>query len=103
MSSMIILMADDDDDDRLIAKEAFEETPVPPLLYFVKNGEEILDYLYQRGNYKEAKRPHLILLDLNMPRKDGWEVLTEIKNDPYLKQIPVIVFTTSRQSADVSR
>lgn len=101
-----ILMADDDDDDRFLAKEALREARLANDLQFVEDGEELLDYLYHRGRYsdeKDAPRPGLILLDLNMPRKDGREALREIKSDPGLKQIPVVVLTTSKAEEDICR
>lgn len=101
-----ILMADDDADDRLMTKDALEESRVLNDLYFVEDGEELLDYLYQRGKYAEpnaAPRPNIILLDLNMPRKDGREALREIKADPDLRRIPVVVMTTSKAEEDIYR
>ncbi|HWV99039.1 MAG TPA: response regulator [Candidatus Acidoferrum sp.] len=100
----IILMADDDDDDRLLARDALSESHVPGDLHFVHNGEELLDYLFRRGDYAQAAdapRPGLILLDLNMPLKDGREALREIKADPDLRRIPVVVLTTSKADTDV--
>ncbi len=102
--SQVILMADDDDDDRLLAKDALSECKVDGNLRFVENGEELMDYLFRRGKYQEignAPRPGLILLDLNMPRKDGREALKEIKADPDLRRIPVVVLTTSKADTDV--
>lgn len=99
-----ILIADDDDEDRFMAKEAFEAAHLKNELVFVEDGEDLMDYLYQRGKYireKEFSLPGLILLDLNMPRKDGREALKEIKADPTLKVIPVIVFTTSSEEEDI--
>jgi CheY-like chemotaxis protein len=100
----LILMADDDDDDRLLARDALSESKVEGNIRFVENGEELMDYLCRRGKYQDlatAPRPGLILLDLNMPRKDGREALREIKNDPDLKRIPVIVLTTSKADTDI--
>ena len=99
-----ILMADDDPDDCMLAREALAESRLANELYFVKDGEELLDYLYHRGKYTEPEsspRPGLILLDLNMPKKDGREVLKEIKADPHLRQIPVLVLTTSQAEEDI--
>jgi len=104
--SITILMADDDEDDRLMAEEALKEAKLLNPVKFVKDGEELLDYLYQRGEYSNgnsAPRPGLILLDLNMPRKDGREALREIKADPELKQIPIVVLTTSVAEEDIYR
>jgi CheY-like chemotaxis protein len=100
---IIILMADDDADDRMLAKEALEESRVANDLRFVEDGEELMDYLYRRGNHTDAPRPGLILLDLNMPKKDGREALKEIKADPDLRRIPVVVMTTSMADEDVFR
>jgi CheY-like chemotaxis protein len=104
--SIVILMADDDADDRLLAKDALAECRLANELHFVENGEELLDYLNRRGKYvnlANSPRPGLILLDLNMPKKDGRESLKEIKDDPRLRTIPVVVLTTSRADTDISR
>ena len=103
---IVILMADDDADDRMLTKDALEESRVLNDLRFVENGEDLVDYLYQRGNYSDpesAPRPSLILLDLNMPRKDGREALAEIKADPNLRRIPIVVMTTSQAEEDIFR
>src|SRR5580698_3972160 len=99
-----ILMADDDPDDRQLTKEALEEGRLINVIRFVANGEELMEYLRKQGKYAppaEAPRPGLILLDLNMPRKDGRTVLQEIKGDPSLRTIPVVVLTTSKADEDV--
>jgi two-component system response regulator len=99
-----ILMADDDPDDRQLTKEAFEENHLVNDLRFVEDGEELMDYLHQRGKYAAegaAPLPGLILLDLNMPRKDGREALQEIKKDPRLRNIRVVILTTSKAEEDV--
>jgi CheY-like chemotaxis protein len=99
-----ILMADDDPEDRLLVLDAWEESRLANNLSFVEDGEELMDYLYHRGKYETLTNKHhpdLILLDLNMPRKDGREALKEIKADPKLKRIPVIVLTTSKEEADI--
>lgn len=104
--SITILVADDDPDDRMMAKDALDESRLANDLRFVEDGEELLDYLYRRGRYsdqKDAPRPGVILLDLNMPRKDGREALREIKADPELRQIPVVVLTTSKAEEDIYR
>ena len=104
--SIVILMADDDADDRLLAKDALAECRVPAELHFVENGEELLDYLHRRNKYAEgvaSPRPGLILLDLNMPRKDGREALREIKSNPELRKIPVVVLTTSQADTDIGQ
>ena len=101
-----ILMADDDPDDCLLAKEALAESRLANNLHFVSDGEELMDYMYQRGKYADpnsAPRPGFILLDLNMPRKDGREALKEIKADPNLRHIPIIVLTTSKANEDIYR
>lgn len=101
---VIILMADDDEDDCMLANEALTESRLQHKLYFVKDGEELMDYLYQRGKYanpKNAPPPSLILLDLNMPKKDGREALREIKTNPTFKHIPVVVLTTSKAEEDI--
>ena len=101
-----ILLAEDDPDDRYLIGEALEENLVTNELYIVEDGEELLDYLYQRGKYNDKEkwpRPGLILLDLNMPRKDGREVLGEIKADPELRRIPIVVLTTSHAEEDITR
>jgi CheY-like chemotaxis protein len=102
--SIVILMADDDADDRLLAKDALAECRLANDLHFVENGEDLLDYLKRRGKYAQltdSPRPGLILLDLNMPRKDGREALREIKTDPELRKIPVVVLTTSKADTDI--
>lgn len=101
---VVILMADDDEDDRLLAAEALAEARVHNELRFVEDGEALLAYLRREGRWADpdaSPRPGLILLDLNMPRKDGREALAEIKADPALRRIPVVVLTTSRAEADV--
>ena len=104
--SIVILMADDDVDDRLLAKDALTECRLANDLHSVENGEELLDYLRHRGKFSDpanSPTPGLILLDLNMPRKDGREALKEIKADPELRKIPVVVLTTSKADTDISR
>ena len=101
-----ILMADDDPDDRLLAKSAFAASHLANDLRFVVDGQELVDYLWHRGKYADpalSPRPGLILLDLNMPRKDGREALSEIKADPELQTIPVVVLTTSKADEDIYR
>ena len=99
-------MADDDPDDRLLTEEALSESHLLNELYFVEDGEELLDYLHQRGKYSDsqkAPRPGVILLDLNMPKKDGREALEEIKASPLLRQIPIVILTTSKAEEDIFR
>lgn len=101
-----ILMADDDEDDRLLTRDALAECRLANDLHFVEDGEELMDYLNRRGKYEnlaDSPRPGLILLDLNMPKKDGREALQEIKANPELRQIPVVVLTTSEAEEDVYR
>jgi len=101
-----ILLVDDDEDDRLLALEALQEARLTNRVYTVEDGEELMEYLQHRGRYKKpgaAPRPGLILLDLNMPRKDGREALREIKAEPDLRQIPVVVLTTSKAEEDILR
>jgi CheY-like chemotaxis protein len=99
-----VLMADDDADDRLMTAKAFREHRASCRLRFAEDGEELMDYLHHRGKYADAAAfptPALILLDLNMPKKDGREALREIKSDRALRTIPVVVFTTSHSEVDV--
>jgi CheY-like chemotaxis protein len=98
-----ILMADDDEDDRELAREALEGTRLGERMEFVVDGQDLIDYLRHEGPYAEAPtpRPSIILLDLNMPRKDGREALAELKADESLRQIPVVVLTTSNDELDV--
>jgi len=101
--STLILMADDDADDRLLARDAIAESKMPIELHFVENGEDLMAYLHRRGKYSavSAPRPGLILLDLNMPKKDGREALREIKAHPELRRIPVVILTTSQADTDI--
>ncbi|MDO6476668.1 response regulator [Alteromonas sp. 1_MG-2023] len=99
-----ILMADDDEDDRLLTLDALKESRVLNNLYCVEDGVELLEYLRREGKYadpKDSPRPSLILLDLNMPRKDGREALQEIKADASLRGIPVVILTTSKEEEDM--
>lgn len=100
---IVILMADDDDDDFLLTQKALKESKLLNKLIRVKDGEELIDYLTRQGDYEgqETERPGVILLDLNMPRKDGREALKEIKTNSDLNEIPVVVFTTSQAEEDV--
>lgn len=102
---VVILMADDDDDDFLLTQKALKQSRLPNTLIRVRDGEELLDYLNQTGEYEgvEVRRPGVILLDLNMPRKDGREALREIKTNSEISEIPVVVFTTSRSEEDIYR
>jgi CheY-like chemotaxis protein len=98
-----VLAAEDDPDDRLLVREAFAEAALDCNLDFVEDGNALLDYLLRRGDYadKTGIRPRLILLDLNMPGKDGREALAELKAHPELRRIPVVVMTTSKAEDDI--
>ena len=101
-----ILIAEDDPDDRLLTQRALGMSRVVNDLRFVEDGEELMEYLLHQGRYTDAAkapRPGLVLLDLNMPRKDGREALKEIKSHPQIHQIPVVVMTTSKAEEDVLR
>lgn len=101
-----ILLADDDEDDRLLTEEALHESRLANDLHMVEDGEELMDYLHRRGKFaslEEDSRPGLILLDLNMPKMDGREALREIKSNASLRQIPVVVLTTSKAEEDIYR
>lgn len=103
---IVILLADDDADDRLLTRDALAENRLANNLKVVEDGEELVDYLFRRGKYSDPEtspRPGLILLDLNMPRKDGREALKEIKSHPDLKKIPVVVLTTSKTDEDICK
>jgi len=106
LEPITILMADDDPDDRLLVEDAFEEVQLENAFAFVEDGEQLMDYLHQRGAYCElagSPPPGLILLDLNMPKKDGRQALREIKEDPDLRSIPVVILTTSQAEEDILR
>jgi CheY-like chemotaxis protein len=96
-----VLLVEDDPGDVLMTREAFEEHKVRNRLTVVSDGAEALAYLRREGEYADAPRPDLVLLDLNLPRRDGREVLAEIKRDDDLRSIPVIVLTTSQSEEDV--
>ena len=102
-----ILICDDDDDDRALTRQALEDAHISNNLRFVEDGEQLLDYLHQRGEYSgetgAAPRPGLILLDLNMPKMDGREALQRIKEDPTLVDIPIVILTTSGLDLDIIR
>ena len=102
-SPISIVIADDDEEDRDMAKRALTQCRLANDLHFVEDGEDLLDFLYKRGKYvgREHQRPGLILLDLKMPRKDGFSALKEIKSDAALRQIPVVVLTTSAAEEDI--
>ena len=101
-----ILMADDDEEDRMMTREALEEVAPANRLRFVRDGEELVEYLYRRGRYvdpAESPRPDLLLLDLKMSRKNGHEALREIRTDPGFRSMPVVVLTTSKAEEDIRR
>jgi CheY-like chemotaxis protein len=105
-SSAIILVAEDDPDDRMLIKDAFEESGLRNPVHFVEDGEELMAYLRREGSFAHlagSPLPGLILLDLNMPKKDGREALREIKAEAILQRIPVVAFTTSRAEEDILR
>jgi CheY-like chemotaxis protein len=104
--TIIILIADDDAEDRMLVRDALEENRLTNEVQFVEDGEELIDYLHNRGKFTDKEKyptPGLILLDLNMPRKDGREALKEIKSDEHLRVIPVVVLTTSKAEEDILR
>lgn len=100
-----ILVADDDADDRLLIQDAFEESRLGNPVDFVEDGVDLMDYLNKRGKYENNTLglPGIILLDLNMPRKDGRAALKEIKQDPHLRKIPIVILTTSKSEEDILR
>jgi len=103
---IVLLMADDDLDDCMLAKEALAESRVLNYLFFTHDGEQLLAYLRRQGEFTNpavSPRPDLILLDLNMPRKDGREALAEMRADPLLRSIPIVVLTTSKAEEDILR
>lgn len=99
---IVILMVEDNPTDVLITKEGLAHAKMLNALHVAEDGVEAMDFLYQRGKHSGAPRPDLVLLDLNMPRKNGREVLAEIKGDDNLKNIPVVILTTSKSEEDVS-
>ena len=98
-----VLLIEDDPGDQLITREAFEHNKIRNKLHVAHDGEEGLDFLYQRGAHKNAPRPDLVLLDLNLPKYDGRQLLERIKSDPDLSHIPVVVLTTSSAEEDILR
>jgi CheY-like chemotaxis protein len=98
-----ILLVEDDPGDELMTREAFEDNKIGNTLHVAHDGEEALDFLYRQGGYQDAPRPDLILLDLNLPKYDGRQVLEKIKSDPELADIPVVVLTTSAAEEDILR
>jgi two-component system response regulator len=98
-----ILLVEDDPGDELITREAFEHNKLSNRLHVAHDGEEGLDYLYQRGRFENVPRPDLILLDLNLPKYDGRQLLERVKSDPDLARIPIVVLTTSAAEEDILR
>ena len=98
-----VLLVEDDPGDVLMTREAFEHHKIRNQLHVVNDGEQALQFLHQAGEYASAPRPGLILLDLNLPRRDGLEVLAELKEDPELRVIPVVILTTSQADEDILR
>lgn len=99
-----MLVADDDEDDRFLIRTAFRDSQLSNDIFFVADGVELMQFLHHEGAYQDQSqfpRPGIIFLDLNMPRKDGWEALSEIKQNPDLKSIPVVVLTTSNSERDI--
>jgi CheY-like chemotaxis protein len=102
-SPVEILLVEDNPGDVRLTKEALKEGKVYSNLHWAKDGVEALEFLRRQGKFADAPRPDIILLDLNLPKKDGREVLSEIKNDENLKRIPVVILTTSKAEEDVLR
>ena len=98
-----VLLVEDDPGDELMTREAFEENRIGNRLHVARDGEEALDFLYQRGEYADAPRVDLILLDLNLPKYDGRQVLEKIRSDPELTHTPVVILTTSSSEEDIMR
>jgi CheY-like chemotaxis protein len=98
-----ILIVEDNAGDAMLFKEALNDNTAYGTLYFAKDGEEALDFLRNKGKYRTSPKPDLIILDLNLPRKDGREVLAEIKNDQALKNIPIVIMTISQAEEDILR
>lgn len=96
-----ILLVEDSPDDVIITREAFSESKILNNIHVASDGVEALDFLHKRGKFSGMPRPHIILLDLNLPRKDGRVVLEEIKTDSSLKDIPVVILTTSKTEEDI--
>jgi CheY-like chemotaxis protein len=103
LSAIDILLVEDSPGDRRLTEEALKESKVKNRLYCVEDGVEAMAFLRKEGKYAKVPRPDLILLDLNLPRKDGREVLAEVKTDPEFRRIPVVVLTVSKDEADVMK
>ena len=103
--TLVVLIADDDEDDCRLVESAFQEICTACDLRFVDDGQRLLDYLYNEGEFADIEKyskPNLVLLDLNMPRMNGYEALARIKSDPRLKNIPILILTTSREEHDIA-
>jgi len=98
-----VLLVEDDPGDELMTREAFEDNKIGNRLHVARDGEEALDYLYQRGEHTDAPRMDLVLLDLNLPKYDGRQVLEQIRSDPELTHTPVVILTTSSSEEDILR
>jgi len=101
--SVELLLVEDNEDDAVIIQEVFADMKLATLIKVVRDGEEALAYLQRKGKYKGVRMPDIVLLDINMPKKNGFEVLEEIKKDARLRSLPVIILTTSRREEDVVR
>jgi len=98
-----VLLVEDNEAEARLAREALRETRFPVRLHVASDGVQAMEFLRRQGSYRDAPRPHLVLLDLNLPRKDGREVLRDIKADDALRRIPVVVLTTSQAPSDIAR
>jgi CheY-like chemotaxis protein len=103
LQAVDVLLVEDDEGDVLMTREAFEHYKISNNLHVVSDGEQAIDFVRRTGAYAGAPRPGLIMLDLNLPRRDGLEVLAELKNDPELRMIPVVILTTSQAEQDIVR
>jgi len=103
MKQAHVLLVEDNEGDIVLTLEAFEESKIKTEISVVRNGREALDFLFQRNEFKDAKKPDLVLLDINIPIFNGHEVLKQIKQDPVLKKIPVIMLTTSSNQKDIDK
>ncbi|MEZ4521769.1 MAG: response regulator [Thermomicrobiales bacterium] len=99
--SKIVLLVEDSPSDAFLTTEAIEQCTAEPVVHTVRNGEDALDFLYRRGEFADAPRPDIVVLDLNLPKKSGFEVLEEMNRDPSLEIIPVIILTTSSDQEDI--
>ena len=102
LQAIDVLLVEDDPGDVLLTTEAFELSPVPSILHVVGDGEQAIQFLRQTSQFTDAPRPGLILLDLNLPLRNGLEVLAEVKTDPDLLMIPVVIFSTSQAETDIA-